>query len=77
MEGSTVYASSSRDSNEKGKVDDVNLEAGGVMRPTKKAIPGPDVKQPNFIKRMFGKGKKDGEEEKGDGTKTYIPVSFN
>lgn len=61
----------------KHRPDEVNLEAGGVVRPTKQVIP--DVKKPNFIKRMFGKGKKDDDDVIKSDDKAadhYIPVCF-
>jgi len=55
--------------------DDVAVEAGGVKRPTKQAIP--DLPKPNFIKRMFGKkGKKDEDDVPDKKEKHYIPAAI-
>jgi len=54
--------------------DDVAIEAGGVMRPTKQAIP--DLPKPHFIKRMFGKKGKKGDEVEEEKEKHYIPAAI-
>lgn len=72
--GDTTMVGDNDSNSSKHRPDEVNLEAGGVVRPTKQVIP--DVKQPNFIKRMFGKKAKKDEEIKSDDKAAdhYIPV---